>query len=191
MGIDDFLKQNSFELVRKIAHGYSSEVFLARHLPSGNLFALKIEKEKSRRVKMLEKEVGNLLLANSEGIGPRLFAFDPLERIVVMEFVEGLQFNKWLELGPSKKQLSLFVKKLQAQAKKLDVLKLDHGQLAGKGKNILARKAGKNFEPVIVDFEKGSQCRKCHNFSRLDGFLFKNPKSFVSRKVKQILEIQE
>lgn len=187
MSLETFLKQNSFELVRKISKGYSSEVLLARHLPSGKLFALKVEKEKSRRVKMLEKEVANLLLANSRGIGPKLFAFDSEERIVVMEFIEGMQFSKWLESNPSKKNLEDFLERLQAQAKSLDELGLDHGQLAGKGKNILARKVGKGFEPVIIDFEKGSQARKCHNSSQLEGFLFKNPRGFTAKRIAEIL----
>ncbi|MBI5060916.1 MAG: hypothetical protein HZB67_01235 [Candidatus Aenigmarchaeota archaeon] len=188
MILDSFLSENGFSLIRKISKGYSSEVFLAKHLQSGNLFALKIEKEKSRRVNMLQKEVSNLLLANSVNVGPKLFAFDTEERIVVMEFIKGKTFKEWLEGRPSKKQLQNFIAELLEQAGRLDKLGLDHGQLAGKGKNILVKKDGKNFVPVIVDFEKASQNRKVHNVSQLEGFLFKNPNGFAAKKIKQILQ---
>jgi len=187
MTIETFLKENSFELVRKISKGYSSEVLLAKHLPSGRLFALKAEKQKSPRKNMLQKEVSNLLLANSAEIGPKLYAFDAEERIVVMEFIDGNTFAEWLSAKPSKKALEHFLAALFAQAKKLDEIGLDHGQLAGKGKNILARKSGKDFEPVIIDFEKASQFRKSHNFSQLDGLIFRNPRGLTARLVKEIL----
>lgn len=187
MSFDSFLSENSFALERKISKGYSSEVFLVKHLPSGKLFALKAEKQKSPRKNMLQKEVSNLLLANSAGIGPKLYAFDVQERIVVMEFIEGKTFAQWLSEGPSKKQLAHFMQKLFEQAKRLDGMGLDHGQLAGKGKNILARKSGRAFEPVIIDFEKASQSRKVHNASQLEGFLFKNPRGAIASGVRHIL----
>ena len=65
----------------------------------------------------------------------------------------------------------------------MDEIGLDHGQLAGKGRNILVRKN----RPVIIDFEKASQVRKPGNFSQLKSFLFLNPHSSISGKVKEIL----
>ncbi|HIH33044.1 MAG TPA: hypothetical protein HA227_02205 [Candidatus Diapherotrites archaeon] len=191
MGFESFLQENGFSFERKISKGHSSEVFLIKHLSSGNFFALKKEKASSRRKHMLFKEVSNLYLANSKGIGPRLYAFDPMENCVVMEFIEGPAFSKWLEQSPSRKDLEFFVKELLKQAKALDELHLDHGQLAGKGKNILVRIEGKNPVPVVVDFEKASQVRKTHNVSQLEGFLFKNPNGFAARKVKEILQLKE
>lgn len=187
MSFHSFLSSNDFSLIHKVSKGHSSEVFLAKHLPSGKLFALKAEKAKSRRVNMLEKEVANLMLANSVQVGPKLYAFDRQEKIVVMEFIDGIPFKKWIEGNPERKNLRNVLEKLLEQAVKLDEACLDHGQLAGRGTNILVRKKGKCFEPVIVDFEKASQVRKPHNKTQLEGFLFKNPKGFVAGRIKEIL----
>ncbi|MFH1663489.1 MAG: hypothetical protein ABH986_01615, partial [archaeon] len=58
-----------------------------------------------------------------------------------------------------------------------------HGQLAGRGVNILVCKG----LPVIIDFEKASIQRKTHNRTVLESFLFKNPHSLITKKVKEIL----
>lgn len=188
MRLEKFLQENNLILEGRISKGYCSEVFLVKDVLSEKEFALKFEKEKSCRKSMVEKEVENLKLANSLGIGPKLFGFDVKARAVLLEFVQGISFNTWLlEKTPSKKQVKFFVNELLKQARKLDKAGLDHGQLAGKGKNILVRKTGNKLNPVIIDFEKASQCRKSHNRTQLESFLFKNPNSVISRKVRGVL----
>jgi len=66
----------------------------------------------------------------------------------------------------------------------MDEIGLDHGQLAGKGANIIVKR---NLRPVIIDFEKASQKRKCHNVNQLKSFLFRNPNSEIAKKVKEII----
>ncbi len=183
--VKSFLKKNSLKLVEKISRGYSSEVFLVKNL-RGKKFALKVEKSDSPRRHLAQKEAANLLLANSKKIGPKLFRFGENAGVVLMEFVDGIPFSKWLfEKNPSKKVLKKFVAALLLQAKVLDKIGLDHGQLAGKGANILVRK---NL-PVIIDFEKASQVRKCHNETQLKSFLFENPNGAVAKKVAELLQI--
>jgi len=175
---------HKLQIVAKIAKGYSSEIFLVKI--DGKDFVLKREKQKSPRIEMAKKEAANLLLANSLGIGPKLFAFDLEKREIIMEYIDSFTFNEWLfKRGPSKKQLEKFIFSLFKQAKKLDEAGLDHGQLAGKGKNILVRKKG--LSPVIIDFEKASQSRKCHNVSQLQSFLYNSKHSAITKKVKEIL----
>jgi predicted Ser/Thr protein kinase len=70
------------------------------------------------------------------------------------------------------------------QAKKLDAIGLDHGQLGGKGKNILVKKNGK---PIIIDFEKASDHRRVHNQTQLEAFLFKNPHSGIAKRIRALL----
>ncbi|MBU1121051.1 hypothetical protein KJ660_04200 [Candidatus Micrarchaeota archaeon] len=182
--LNEFLKENSLELINKISKGYSSEVFLVQN-SKGKKFALKIEKEKSPRKEMVEKEVQNLKLANSISVGPKLISFDKEKKIILIEFIEGKTFSGWLfESPPDKKILEGFLKELFSQAKKLDEVGLDHGQLAGKGKNILVR----NNLPVIIDFEKASTNRRVHNLTQLDSFIHKNPNSAIAKKVKEILK---
>lgn len=183
--INSFLRKKKLLVIRKISKGHSSEVFLVKNR-AGKKFALKAEKRNSPRKNFVQKEALNLALANSVGIGPRLFGFDEKAGVVLMGFVAGISFSQWLfEKNPPKKRLRKFVSKLLLQAKVLDKICLDHGQLAGKGANILVRRG----KPVIIDFEKASQTRKCHNETQLLSFLFKNPHGAVAKKVRKILQI--
>lgn len=181
--LEDYLKEKGLRFIRKISKGHSSEIYLVKN-NKGKSYALKIEKEKSTRFRMAERETENLKLANSVCVGPELIGFDLGKRIILMEFIEGKTFSEWLfKESPSRKVLKKFIEELLSQARKLDGIKLDHGQLAGKGKNILVIKNS----PVIIDFEKASCNRKCHNFNQLHSFLFRNPNSAVTNKVKEIL----
>ncbi len=184
-----FLRRRRLALVGngRIARGWSSEIFPAKN-PKGRKFALKIEKEDSPRREMCKKEIANLKLANKYGIGPKLIDYDAKARIILMEFIEGKTFNKWLldeKKAPEKKQLLKVISGLLLQAKILDEIGLDHGQLAGKGANIIVRR---NLRPVIIDFEKASQKRKCHNLNQLKSFLFMNPNSGIAKRVKEIIQ---
>jgi putative serine/threonine protein kinase len=179
-----FLAANSLQFVQRISKGFSSEVFEVRDR-NGKRFALKIEKDKSPRREMVQKEARYLAQANAVGVGPNLFGFDLDNRCILMELVEGEPFGKWvLKESVSEKQLRRVVVSLLEQAKKLDSLGLDHGQLAGKGKNILVKPDG---EPVIIDFEKASDHRKVHNRTQLGAFLFRNPNSPVAKRVQELL----
>ncbi len=181
-----FLLERKLLMVAKIGKGHSSEIFAVKN-GAGQKFVLKAEKSGSQRFQMAEREVENLRKANSLGIGPRLVDFDLEKRAILMEFVEGKTFAQWLFSQPTKKELLLFAKELVEQAKALDLIGLDHGQLAGAGKNILVREG----KPVIIDFEKASCSRKCHNLSVIKAFLFRNPNSAIARKAKEILGKKE
>jgi putative serine/threonine protein kinase len=183
MNLKEFLARKKLFLVRKISKGYSSEVFLAEN-SKGKKFCLKVEKEKSPRMGFLVKETENLKAANSVGVGPKLIDYDVESKAVLMEYIEGVTFEKYLfETNVSKQKLLKLIKELLKQGRKLDKIGLDHGQLGGVGRNILVRK---NL-PIIIDFEKGSQVRKTHNLGRLKSFLFLNPHSSISKRVKEIL----
>ena len=198
------LAKKGLYLVKRIGKGHSSHVFLLKAMqgkllsncPKGNLvfpraffqkekrLVAKAERPDSTRFKMAERESKNLEKANALGIGPKLYGFDLEKKVILMEYIEGIPFSEWLFSGPKKKELAKFIKELLRQADALDKAGLDHGQLQGKGKNILARKG----KPVIIDFEKASLNRKCHNLSVIQGFLFKNPNGAVAKKVKEMLE---
>jgi len=183
MEIHEFLSSKKLGISGKISKGYSSEVFLVRN-KAGKKFALKVEKEKSPRRDFLRKETENLKAANSVGVGPKLIDFDAECKAVLMEFIEGVTFEKYLfETNVSKEKLCKLIIELLKQGEKMDEIGLDHGQLAGVGKNIIVRKN----KPVIIDFEKGSQARKAHNVGSLRSFLFLNPHSSISKRVKGIL----
>ncbi len=180
--LENFLEENRLSRPVKISKGWSAEIFLVRG-SRGKRSVLKVLREKSNRRKMAQRESENLLLANSAGVGPKFVKADLEKNIVMMEFVEGVPFGEWIFSGVSKKELQRFVGELCSQAKKLDGLGLDHGQLAGRGKNILVRKG----LPVIIDFEKASRLRKVHNAAVLDSFLFRSKGSAVVKKISGIL----
>ena len=180
--LEGFLGEKGLSLVRGIGRGHSSLIFLVRRGNGAKLVA-KMERPDSTRFRMAERESQNLKMANGVGVGPQLLGKDLKRRIVLMEFVEGPCFSEWLFSGPGKKELKIFVEGLQNQARALDRIGLDHGQLAGRGRNILVREG----KPVIIDFEKASSKRKCHNLSVVQSFLFKNPKGAVAKKVKGLI----
>jgi len=182
MAIEIFLKKNNLHLVKQISKGWTSFVYLVKD-SKGKEFVAKSLRDKANRRNMVERESENLGIANSAGVGPKLVKADSENNVVLMEFVEGDSFVDWLFSNPKKIQLEKFLKELFKQAKKLDKKGLDHGQLAGKGKNILVRKG----KPVIIDFEKASTERKVGNVNQLKAFLFINPHSSITKKVKEIL----
>jgi len=178
-----FLEKNSLKEIEKIAKGHSSFNYLVEN-PQGEKLLLKIERDDSTRVDFVDKEFKHLKKANSVGIGPKLLSVDNECRCILREFVDGIHLTDFIYSNPSKNDLQKVVDDLLAQAKKLDEIGLDHGQLAGRGKNVLVTK---KLKPVIIDFEKASQNRKCGNFNQLTSFLFRNPNSSIAKKVKEIL----
>lgn len=182
MDLNEFASRNSLVLEGKLSKGWSSEIFLAK-TKRGEKVVLKALRAKSNRKEMARRESENLRMANPVGVGPRLVMEDLENNVVVMEYIEGIAFGEWIFSDISKRGLEKFLKELYSQAKKLDEIGLDHGQLAGKGKNILVRKG----LPVIIDFEKASSTRKVHNVKVLDSFLFRSKDSALVKRVARVL----
>ncbi|MBN2127161.1 MAG: hypothetical protein JW703_02080 [Candidatus Diapherotrites archaeon] len=181
------LNKKEFILVELFAKGRSSEIYLVKDL-KGKILKLKKEKSKSTRIEMAKKEAENLREANAVSIGPKLIDFNESEHWILMEFIEGKTLAEFIEGNPAKKDLIKVIKALFKQGKKLDELYLDHGQLAGRAKNILIQK---NLKPVIIDFEKASQERKPHNLNVLKAMFFFNKHGMVYEKIKEILNEEE
>jgi len=184
--LEQYCSRHKLKVKEFIARGHSARIFLV--VKGKKKLAAKIERDDSPRKKMLEREAFNLTLANSIGVGPKLVAYDFHARILLMEFVEGKTFKDWIfEKKRKKTETKKFLDKLIKQAKKLDSIGLDHGQLAGRGVNILVKK-GKPEKPVIIDFEKASSDRKCHNSRVIESVLFKNKKSAITKRITKLLK---
>lgn len=181
-----FLEAKNLKLVESLGKGHSSHVFLVGN-KNGKRFVAKKERSDSTRFKMVEREAENLAAANRIGVGPKLIEADPGKRIILMEFIEGKTFSEWLFSGPGKQSIKLVAEQLLKQGKALDSIGLDHGQLAGRGRNILVKGEKGREKPVIIDFEKASRERKCHNLSTMESFLFRNPNSAIAKKVREAL----
>lgn len=181
--LERILTKQRLETVSKLGRGYCSEVYLVQN-DRKKKFALKIERDDSPRREFVRKESEFLQAANQVRVGPKLVKTDFENQAVLMEFIDGKPFYEWLfEPKRTKIQVKKTVKALLAQAKRLDSIGLDHGQLAGKGKNILVKKNG---SPVIIDFEKASLVRKPHNATTLQSFLFQNPNSAIAKKIRKM-----
>ena len=182
--LDNYLSKHKLKLIEKIAKGWTSYIYLVKN-SKGKKVILKVLREKSNRTNMVEKESENLKLANSVKVGPKLIRFDKANGVVQMEYVAGKSFKEYIfETNVSQKELFSFLKEILSQAKKLDKIGLDHGQLAGKGANILVKKN----KPIIIDFEKASNKRRVGNYNQLKSFFFISPHSAIAKKVRKILK---
>ncbi|MBM3282075.1 MAG: hypothetical protein FJY86_01895 [Candidatus Diapherotrites archaeon] len=177
----EWLCSHDYVIVSFIARGMNAGVWLVSK--NGKWYAAKMSHRKSTRVRMTEKEVLHLEMANVLSVGPRIVECDALENILVMEYIRGKTLATWLNENNSKKLLKVVLKRVFAQAQKLDEGKLDHGQLGGKLHNILVD--AKN-NPHIIDFEKASYVRKPRNVNSLKHALLSGHTGF-SVRIREML----
>lgn len=180
-----WLSLRGYVLNEFIARGMNAGVWLVSK--NGKKFAAKIAHHKSRRVRMSEKEVLHLHMANLLNVGPKIIESDVNENILIMEYIRGATLAAWLNKNNSKTLLKKLLIKLFAQAKKLDEGKLDHGQLGGKLHNILVDV--KN-NPHIIDFEKASYVRAAKNVNALTHTLLSGHTGF-SVRVREMLSEED
>jgi putative serine/threonine protein kinase len=175
-----FMQKHNLQFVRLFAYGKSSWIILTKK--SKTKYILKLEKNNSTRTDMVIKESKYLKLANTIKIGQKLIDYDLNAKVLLWKFVDAIPFKLWIKTA-KKQQLEKLISKCLEQARKLDEIGLDHGQLAGTGTNILVKK---DCVPVIVDFEKSSNKRKPHNYNVLSNLFF-SKKTELSKQVNQII----
>jgi putative serine/threonine protein kinase len=188
-----------FTRIKQIEKGWSSFIWLVEG-ENGEKMVLKEPKPNSPRMDIANREGKNLLLANSVGVGPKVFEVNYEKNYVLMEYIDGVELNKII-FGTifstiTKKQLYDFVKELYRQCLALDTIGLSHKQLQG-GKNILVKKeTDKNgetkFTPVIIDFEKANIRMENHtkNIGQIEAMFFYNPHAEMSKRVREKLELE-
>jgi putative serine/threonine protein kinase len=186
-----------YKKIKKIAKGWSSYIWLAKN-KNGKKIAIKEVREKSNRRNLAEREGKMLALANSVGVGPKIVEVNYEKNFVVMEYIKGKKFLDFVEDGGleemSRKEVYYFLKELIRQGLLLDEIGLRHSQMQV-GKNILVKEKivneKKKFEPVIIDFEKGSLKKdSTKNFGQLTSFLFYNPNGFVAKEIRKKLNLK-
>ncbi|MCD6434127.1 MAG: phosphotransferase [Candidatus Diapherotrites archaeon] len=179
--LSNFLAKYRLELLRCIAKGFSSYVFLVKG--NSKKFALKIQRKDSPR-ESIEKEAELLKILNKYSIGPKLYKFDKENKAILMEFVKGKTLAEFLEEKPKRSEFIKIFSELLRQAALLDFLGISHGQLGGKLKNIIITSKGR---VVIIDFEKASKERRAKNVTQLLGALIFNKHSYYAKIVKNLL----
>ena len=134
----------------------------------------------------LTKEAEMMKLANSIGIGPRLFDYS--NHVILMEYVRGVDLDKWLN-QLSYEDADLLKKVLTSiltQARKLDSIHLDHGELSNARRHIIIEE---DFHPVILDFGKASLSRKPKNFTSIISYLVFGPHHMKISKMLGVSDI--
>jgi putative serine/threonine protein kinase len=151
-----------------LGKGYVGIVVLAK--TGLGLAALKIRRTDSGRIGM-KHEAEILQKANSVDVGPKLLGYS--ENLLMMEFVDGTPFPKWLkdlaETEDAKLKAQKVLKEILEQCWRLDEIGVDHGELSNAPKHIIVRK---NSEVCILDFETASVERKVSNVTSVCNYLF-------------------
>ena len=157
-GIDGiYIKVERGGELLKLGKGYRGMVFKGRM--SGEDVALKVLRTDST-LRNLVEEAENTKLANSVGVGAKLRASS--DHVIVLEYVDGMDLDTWLkELDVHEVRL---LKKVLAscfrQARILDEIRLDHGELSDARRHIILRR---DLSPVIIDYGKASRRRRPSN----------------------------
>ena len=146
--------------------------------------ALKILRTDST-VSSLEREAEATSLANSVNVGPLLLGHS--SKVLVLELIEGTSLDRWLEKVAEEDsgKLKRVLRGCFEDARKLDVIGLDHGELSDVRKHVIVRSS---LEPVIIDFGKASKRRRPSNVTSLFSYFAFGPHS---RKILKMLEIDD
>lgn len=128
--------------------------------------ALKIRRTDADRASML-REAKLLKKANLADIGPELL--DASKNFLVMQFVDGELFPKWLQKNVSETRAKVALSSILEQCWRLDHAGLDHGELSHAPKHAIIDKKDQVF---IVDFETASTNRKPANVTSMCHYLF-------------------
>ena len=133
----------------------------------------------------LFREAEATKLANEVGVGPRLLGYS--SHVLVLEFIDGVSIGDWLEnLEYAEVDLLKNVlRKCFHQAKALDEIGLDHGELSDARKHIIVKR---DLNPVIIDFGKSGLRKKPSNVTSLFSYLTYGPQS---EKTLSMLEVSE
>lgn len=119
--------------------------------------AVKIKRLDSKR-EDFRHEANMLSLANSVGVGPRLFYAN--ENMIVMEYINGLTIEEF------QSNIKDIARDVLEQCFKLDVIKLDHGELSRMNKHVII---GEQIK--IIDFDSASVNRRASNVTSATQYL--------------------
>ena len=146
--------------------------------------ALKVRRTDADRA-TLRDEAELLGLANSVRVGPELLGCT--DDLLLMELIEGAYLGDWLEgLTPSDSgPLRDVLGKLLGDARRLDEVDLDHGELVRVRRHIIV--AG--GVPRIIDFESASTERRAANVTTVVQSIFLN--QATSAKLGRLMRLPE
>lgn len=166
----------------RVGKGYRGVILLAHRL--GEDVALKILRVDAG-ISTLRREAELTSAANRAGVGPHLLG--STEHVLALEYILGEDLDLWLGRADHslRDMVRVVLRRCLEQARKLDEIRLDHGELSNARRHILVRE---NLSPVILDFGKASSSRKPHNVTSLFSYITYGPHS---SKILKILNVYE
>jgi len=172
--------------VEYLAKGTSFVVLLLR-TPEGDRRVVKIEKDDITASGAACKEAHFLRIANSIGVGPRLYSYDHDLRYLITEYFDGEFIIDFLLREKDAEKIRKTVISALMDAFRLDELGITHKELASPKRHIIVTNEG----PKFIDFEKCSKSKKPKNLSQLVQFFFLNPKSPFRGKIFSIFGLKD
>lgn len=147
-----------------LGKGYVGIVTIAHR--NGDKTALKIRRVDANRSQM-QHEANMLKKANLVNVGPHFLCAS--KNFLLMQFIDGVLLPEWLEECKGKAQTRKVLRDILEQCRRLDEVRLDHGELSHAPKHIIINEED---EPFILDFETASLDRKPSNVTSICQFLF-------------------
>lgn len=181
IGLVEFTGKNHINNLAVLGKGCVGIVVVA--YINGKQVALKIRRTDASRSTM-HHEASILEKANTVDVGPTLLG--ETQNCLLMEYVEGFLLPEWLEVHDqrnNRKRVQHVLHSIMEQARRLDQVGLDHGELSNGSKHIIVKP---DDVPVILDFESGSISRRVSNVTSVSQFLFVG--SSVAKLVEKILD---
>jgi putative serine/threonine protein kinase len=165
-----------------LGKGHTGLVVLAK---KGNTkVALKIRRTDADR-KSMGQEAKMLTLANSIEVAPKLIEFS--ENFLIMEWIDGPYLREWINTlkESDKPELRKILRSVLHQARCLDRIRLDHGELVRLRRHIILF----NGSPIFIDFESASINRRVANLTTVTQSLFLNRN--VSSIINKIIPVPD
>ncbi len=147
-----------------LAKGKRGEVFLREE--RGKKVLVKVKNPKSD-VDTIANEAKYNTLLNTKGIGPAFISYDKGKGELVREYVEGLEFRKWL-LDAEKEAARHVLLTILEQCHVMDELGINKLEMTRPWKHIIVKENG---EPVLIDFERCAETPNPKNVTQFCQFL--------------------
>lgn len=164
--------------------GKGSVSVVVRTNQNGRSLALKIRRVDANRVSM-DREVEMSKLANSIGIGPKIYAHT--KDMILMDWVTGEDLTTWVRSlkGPgSTLRIKTILRGLLRQCFVMDQIGLDHGQLSNLRKHVVIGR-----KTVILDFESSSSRRRTSNVTSSTQYLFVGGP--ISKRIRRFMRLKD
>lgn len=183
LGVEKLIvKGNPRDLVRVKVLGVGHAGVVVKAIWRGIVVALKVRRVDSKR-STLELEAKLQKLASKANVAPKLYAYT--KNFIVMEYIDGVKLSHWLEKVEKHTNVELIVRDVIYRCRALDVIGLDHGELAHAKSHVIIT----SNRTYIIDYESASTNRRPKNVTSICSYLFLRP-SIECERLRRIFNIE-